>query len=183
MTPRPARILLAFATLLALSRPASAEVAELVLTRQYGLSYLTFEVMREKALVEKQLAAAGLAATKVNWTTLSDGAVQNDALLSGTVHVAGGGIGLRTGFGALRPIACALLRGGWQCVEEHHGLRNVIALQGCFDPRDQSRCCVLRAVADRAYAHETGRRAADPRHQIFICGGRLCHPHQRRREA
>ena len=93
MTPLPARILLAIAALFALWRPASAEVTELVLTRQYGLSYLTFEVMREKALIEKHLAAAGLATTKVNWTTLSDGAVQNDALLSGTVHVAGGGIG------------------------------------------------------------------------------------------
>lgn len=86
------RLVLAAACLVAAS-PAFAEVSELVLTRQYGLSYLTFEVMREKALVEKQLAAAGLPATKVNWSTLSDGAVQNDALLSGTVHVAAGGIG------------------------------------------------------------------------------------------
>lgn len=72
---------------------ARAEVSEVVLTRQYGLSYLTFEVMRDRKLVEKHLAANGLASTKVNWTTLSDGAVQNDALLSGTVHVAAGGIG------------------------------------------------------------------------------------------
>ena len=87
------RLLGLAALCIGLASPASAEVAELVLTRQYGLSYLTFEVMREKGLVEKQLAAAGLGATKVNWTTLSDGAVQNDALLSGTVHVAAGGIG------------------------------------------------------------------------------------------
>lgn len=92
IAPALRRLSLAVACIVAAS-PALAEVSELVLTRQYGLSYLTFEVMREKGLVEKQLAAAGLASTKVNWSTLSDGAVQNDALLSGTVHVAAGGIG------------------------------------------------------------------------------------------
>ncbi len=70
-----------------------AEVAEVGLTAQYGLSYLTFEVMKQRGLVEKQLAARGLADTKVKWVTFSDGAVQNDALLSGQVHVAAGGIG------------------------------------------------------------------------------------------
>jgi NitT/TauT family transport system substrate-binding protein len=87
------RLLTAACALGSLAGAARAEVAELVLTRQYGLSYLTFETMREKRLVEKQLAAVGLPDTKVNWTTLSDGAAQNDGLLSGSLHVAGGGTG------------------------------------------------------------------------------------------
>ena len=80
----------------ALFAPTSAlraEVGEVGLTAQYGLSYLTFEVMKQRGLVEKQLASRGLADTKVKWITFSDGAVQNDALLSGQVHVAAGGIG------------------------------------------------------------------------------------------
>lgn len=75
------------------ARDAVAEVAEVGLTQQYGMSYLTFEVMKQKKLVEKHLAANGLPATTVKWITFSDGAVQNDALLSGQVHVAAGGIG------------------------------------------------------------------------------------------
>ena len=83
----------AFTLVLAPYSPLRAEVAEVGLTGQYGLSYLTFEVMKQRGLVEKQLAARGLGETKVKWVTFSDGAVQNDALLSGQVHVAAGGIG------------------------------------------------------------------------------------------
>ncbi|MDE2363759.1 MAG: ABC transporter substrate-binding protein [Hyphomicrobiales bacterium] len=93
LTRRAAAALAVFASLAIGASSARAEVSEVVLTQQYGLSYLTFEVMRVQHLVEKQLAANGLAATSVTWKTLSDGAVQNDALLSGTVHVAAGGIG------------------------------------------------------------------------------------------
>ena len=72
---------------------AAGEVAEVRLMRQYGLGYLPLAVMQAEGLVERHLARAGLATTKVKWILLGAGAAANDALISGGVDVACGGLG------------------------------------------------------------------------------------------
>lgn len=72
---------------------AGGEVAEVRLMRQYGLGYLPLTIMKSEGLVEKHLARAGLPATRVTWILLGAGAAANDALISGGVDVACGGLG------------------------------------------------------------------------------------------
>jgi NitT/TauT family transport system substrate-binding protein len=84
---------LAVAVGLMASGLVAAEVDELKMMSQYGIGYMQLTVMKHDKLVEKHLAAAGLPNTKVSWTKLGAGAVANDALLSGTLHIAAGGTG------------------------------------------------------------------------------------------
>lgn len=72
---------------------ASAEVDELKMMSQYGIGYMQLTLMKHDKLVEKHLAKAGLADTKVTWATMGAGAAANDALLSGGLHFAAGGTG------------------------------------------------------------------------------------------
>ena len=78
---------------LAFAVSARAEVGELKLMSQYGIGYMQLTVMKGDKLVEKHLAKNGLADTKVTWATLGAGAAANDALLSGSLHMAAGGTG------------------------------------------------------------------------------------------
>jgi NitT/TauT family transport system substrate-binding protein len=71
--------------------PARAEVAEVVLAHQFGFSYLPLLVMKHEKLVEKHLEKAGLAQTKVSWSAMASAVPMNDALISGTLHIASGG--------------------------------------------------------------------------------------------
>lgn len=82
----------ALALLTPLAGLAHAEVKEVRLSKQYGLSYLPLIVMEEKQLIEKHAAKAGLGELKVSWSTFSSGAVMNDALLSGGIDFASGGV-------------------------------------------------------------------------------------------
>jgi NitT/TauT family transport system substrate-binding protein len=50
-----------------------------------GVGFLPLFVMRDRALIEKHAAAAGLAELSVRWIDLGGPAVMNDALLSGSV--------------------------------------------------------------------------------------------------
>jgi NitT/TauT family transport system substrate-binding protein len=50
-----------------------------------GVGFLPLHVMRERALIEKHAAAAGLTDLTVRWIQLGGPAVMNDALLSGSV--------------------------------------------------------------------------------------------------
>jgi NitT/TauT family transport system substrate-binding protein len=50
-----------------------------------GVGFLPLLVMRERALIEKHAAAAGVADITVRWIELGGPAVMNDALLSGSV--------------------------------------------------------------------------------------------------
>ncbi len=72
---------------------ARAEVDEVKLASQFGIGYMPLTVMQVNKLVEKHLAQAGLAKTKVSWMRLGAGAAANDALLSGGLHFAAGGTG------------------------------------------------------------------------------------------
>lgn len=78
--------------LLTLPLHATAEIAELKVALQFGIGYLPLFVMQQNKLIEKHLQSAGLKETKVTWTRLGAGAPMNDALLSGTLHIASGGV-------------------------------------------------------------------------------------------
>ena len=71
---------------------AAAEVSEFKIAQQFGIGYLPLTIMKTNSLVEKHLKAAGLADTKVTWMVLASGQPMNDALLSGSLHVASGGV-------------------------------------------------------------------------------------------
>jgi NitT/TauT family transport system substrate-binding protein len=86
-------MLIAFALATAWLSPASsAELAELNIAQQYGIGYLSLMVMEEQKLIEKHAKAAGVE-VKVNWAKFAGGNVMNDALLSGSLQFASGGVG------------------------------------------------------------------------------------------
>ena len=64
-----------------------AEVQELRVTKQPGLSYLPTVIAENKGFVEKRAEAAGLKDFKVKWTQLTSGGAGNDALLAGQVEM------------------------------------------------------------------------------------------------
>jgi len=79
--------------LLAAHPAASQEQSQIRLAKQFGISYLPLTVMEERKLLEKHTQAAGLANVKVEWAQLASGAPMNDALLSGNLDIAAGGVG------------------------------------------------------------------------------------------
>jgi len=80
------------AMLVALVAPASAEVNELRIGKQYGLPYIQFVIMEDGKLIEKHAKIQGLGDIKVEWTTLGGPAQINDGLISGAIDV--GAVGL-----------------------------------------------------------------------------------------
>ena len=71
---------------------AHAETGEIHVSRQYGISYLPLMIMEDQKLIEKHAKSAG-ADVKVEWSKFASGAVMNDALLSGNLQFASGGVG------------------------------------------------------------------------------------------
>lgn len=86
------RWLLATALLLHVAA-AAAETSEVRMAKQYGIGYLALMVMAHDHLFERQARAAGLGDVKLTLATFTDGTVMNDALLSQSLDIAGGGIG------------------------------------------------------------------------------------------
>lgn len=70
-----------------------AETNEVRMAKQYGIGYLALMVMAHDHLFEKQASKAGLGEVKLTLATFTDGTVMNDALLSQSLDIAGGGIG------------------------------------------------------------------------------------------
>lgn len=83
--------LLALGTMVATQ--ARADSHEIRIAKQYGLGYLQLMVMEHDKLIEKHAKTLGLGDVDVRWVTLGGGSIVNDALLSGSVDVIGGGIG------------------------------------------------------------------------------------------
>ncbi len=87
--------LLAGASLLAaglsFSTTAQAE-GQLRIAEQFGIVYLLLNVAQEQKLIEKHGREAGVD-VKVDWVKLSGGSAVNDALLSGSIDIAGAGVG------------------------------------------------------------------------------------------
>ena len=71
---------------------ARAEMSEINVAQQYGISYLPLMLMEEQKLIEKHAKAAGLD-VKVGWAKFAGGNVMNDALLSNSLQFASGGVG------------------------------------------------------------------------------------------
>lgn len=71
--------------------PAHAE-GRLRIAEQFGIVYLLLNVAQDQKLVEKHGKAAGLD-VQVEYVKLSGGASVNDALLSGSIDIAGAGVG------------------------------------------------------------------------------------------
>ena len=65
--------------------------AEIKVAQQYGISYLPLMVMEDQKLIEKHAKAAGVD-VKVGWSKFAGGNVMNDALLSGSLQFASGGV-------------------------------------------------------------------------------------------
>ena len=73
--------------------PAAAQAeGEIRIAEQFGIVYLLLNVVRDQHLIEKYGKQEGLD-IKVDWTQLSGGAAVNDALLSGSIDIAGAGVG------------------------------------------------------------------------------------------
>jgi len=84
-------ISVAFLISLTAAGGARAEVSELKVVRQFGISFLPLLVMQDRGLYEKHAAAAGLT-SKATYMQISGGTSVNDALLSDSIQVASGGI-------------------------------------------------------------------------------------------
>ena len=73
--------------------PTAAQAeGEIRIAEQFGIVYLLLNVVREQNLIEKYGKQQGID-IKVDWTQLSGGAAVNDALLSGSIDIAGAGVG------------------------------------------------------------------------------------------
>src|SRR5882757_4003559 len=84
--------LLGFALAALVAAPASAEVNELKIGKQYGLPYIQFIIMEDQKLIEKHAKLQGLGDIKVEWATLGGPAQINDGIISGAIDI--GAVGL-----------------------------------------------------------------------------------------
>src|SRR3954451_22855933 len=70
--------------------PAAAETVRIA--RQPGISYLPLIVMQDGKLLEQEAKARGVDVA-TEWVTFTGGPPINDALISGNVDIASGGVG------------------------------------------------------------------------------------------
>jgi len=75
-----------------LTGTAAHAEGQLRIAEQHGIVYLLLQVVQDQKLIEKHSKAAGLDITP-QWVKLSGGAAINDALLSGSIDIAGAGVG------------------------------------------------------------------------------------------
>jgi NitT/TauT family transport system substrate-binding protein len=85
------RLVIALA-FLAASGAARAEVSKLKISRQPGLLFAPTILMEHHKLVEKHAKDAGVPGLKAAWLTLMSGSANNDALLSGNLHIDTSGV-------------------------------------------------------------------------------------------
>jgi len=84
---------LAAAFAFAISAPAThAETRTVRVAKQYGISYLPLSVMEEKGLIEAEGKKLGLD-LKTEWLRFTGGPPMNEALVSGNLEFASGGVG------------------------------------------------------------------------------------------
>ncbi|WP_431311141.1 ABC transporter substrate-binding protein [Methylobacterium nigriterrae] len=86
------RLLGTAALVLAGTVAARAEVETVRLAKQFGISYLPLTLMEEEQFLEKQARQRGLA-VKTEWLRFTGGSGMNEALLSGNLDFAAGGVG------------------------------------------------------------------------------------------
>ena len=90
MRIRPLLAWMLFAVLLPLA--AHAEPQTVRIAKQYGISYLPLIIMQEEKLMESEGKKRGLDLTS-EFLTISNGGAINDALISGNLDFASGGVG------------------------------------------------------------------------------------------
>jgi NitT/TauT family transport system substrate-binding protein len=71
---------------------AIAETKTVRIAKQFGISYLPITVMESEKLLEKHAKAAGLDVT-TQWIQFTGGTPMNDAIISGSLDFASGGVG------------------------------------------------------------------------------------------
>ncbi|RTL50722.1 MAG: ABC transporter substrate-binding protein [Bradyrhizobiaceae bacterium] len=71
---------------------ARAEVSEVTIAKQYGLLFLPLIIMEQTGMVEKQAEKAGIPNLQVRWQRMTGGSAMNDALISGSLNFASGGV-------------------------------------------------------------------------------------------
>lgn len=72
---------------------ARAEVGTVRVAQQFGITYLPLMYMEHRHLLEKHAKELGLGDVKVEWVRFGSGTGMNDALLSGNLDFASGGLG------------------------------------------------------------------------------------------
>ncbi|MFL5166498.1 MAG: ABC transporter substrate-binding protein [Microvirga sp.] len=97
MTSRPKRSALAALALGALAASlwapgAEAQVKTVRLAKQFGISYLPLTIMEDRKLLEEQAQKLGVE-VRTEWLQLSAGSPMNEALISGNLDFASGGVG------------------------------------------------------------------------------------------
>jgi NitT/TauT family transport system substrate-binding protein len=90
-----------------------AEIAEITIAQQFGVSFLPLMLMERDALIEKHAKAAGIE-VKTNWQKVAGPSVINDGLLSGNVH-----------FGAVGAPSLVTL---WSRTKTNAGVKGVAAM-------------------------------------------------------
>jgi len=88
--PVPA-VLLGVIVLLLAGMPATAEIDEVVLAQQNGISYLPMMVMERQRIIERQAAARGIAGLRTRWVKLAGPSAISDGLLAGSLHFSANG--------------------------------------------------------------------------------------------
>ena len=85
------RHFIAVAVLALMAAPASADPVTVRIAKQPGVGYLPLMVMEHEKLLEKHAKDAGIDVT-TEWLEFTGGSSMNDALLSGRLDIATGGI-------------------------------------------------------------------------------------------
>lgn len=81
----------ALSAALALPATARIEASKVRISHGYGILYLPLMVMRDQKLIEKQAKADGLGDITIDWLNIDGGNVINDAMLAGSLDIAGTG--------------------------------------------------------------------------------------------
>ncbi len=63
-----------------------AEVGEITIAQQYGVSFLPLMVMQKESLVEKHAAKLGLPGVNVKWAKVAGSGVMNDGPILGALQ-------------------------------------------------------------------------------------------------
>jgi len=90
-----------------------AELSEITIAQQFGVSFLPLMLMERDGLIEKHAKAAGIE-VKTNWQKVAGPSVINDGLLSGNVH-----------FGAVGAPSLVTL---WSRTKTNVGVKGVAAM-------------------------------------------------------
>src|SRR3954449_10747123 len=107
------KVILAAALLFVGASAGRAEIAEITVAQQFGVSFLPLMIMERDGLIEKHAKAAGIE-VKTNWQKVAGPSVINDGLLSGNVH-----------FGAVGAPSLITL---WSRTKSNVGVKGVAAM-------------------------------------------------------